>query len=52
MKLSCCDWLDRVRSLTKTRQYIDVMDHISLIYAENKTELSGPIWPGTVCDEN
>ena len=25
---------------------------MSLVYAENETELSEPIWLGVVCDEN
>ena len=42
-KLSCCDWLDRVRSLIKTRQDNDVIDHMGLDYAKTEIELSGPI---------
>ena len=52
MKQSFHDWLNQVWFLTKTKQDNDVNDHISLVYVEIKTELLGPISPGTVCDEN
>lgn len=39
-KLRCPDRLDRVRSMMKTRQDMDMTDHTSSFYAENETELS------------
>ena len=36
----------------KTKQDNDVIDRIDVVYVENKTELSWPIGPSTVCDEN
>ena len=51
MKLSCHDRLDRVWSMTKTRQDNDMTDHIVLFYTKYKTELLGPIYPGVVFDE-
>lgn len=36
MKLSYRDQLDYVRYVTKTRQYNDMTDHISLIYDKSK----------------
>ena len=36
----------------KTRQHSDVTDSIDLVYVETKTKLSGPVWPGAICDEN
>ena len=36
----------------KTRQDNDVTDHIGLLYAKIESELSGPISPGVVYDEN
>ena len=36
----------------KTKHNNDMIDHIGLVYAETKTELSGLIWPSVVCDEN
>ena len=38
--------------MTKTRWESDVVNLISLVYAETKIELSGPILPSTICDEN
>ena len=52
MKSSYNDLLDRVRSVMKTWQDIDVINRIGLVPAEKKTELLGPIWLGVVCDEN
>lgn len=34
---------DQVRFVMKTRQDNDVIDRISLVYAENETQLSRPI---------
>ena len=31
---------------------LDMSDHIGLVYAEIETELSRPIWPSAVYDEN
>ena len=36
----------------KTRQDNDMTDHIGLLHSKIETELLGPIWSGTVCDEN
>lgn len=36
----------------KTRHDNDLTDHIGLIYAKTKNELSGPIGPSVVYDEN
>ena len=52
MKLSYCDRLYHVWSMTKSKQENNVSDRISLVYAKIKTELSRPIWPSAVCDEN
>ena len=39
-------------SLTKTRQYNNVINRISVVYVENNIELSWPIGLGTNYDEN
>lgn len=52
MKLSCCDRSKWVWSLTKTRQDNNMIYHIGLVYYKNDTELSIPIEPSAVCDEN
>lgn len=36
----------------KTKQDNNVTDHIGVVYAENETELSWPIGPDAVCEEN
>ena len=51
MKLRYRDWSDCVRFVTKTRDDNDMIDHISLVYAEIETELLWPIWPCAICDE-
>ena len=38
--------------MTKTRQDNDVIDCISMVYAETESELSGPIELGVVCYQN
>ena len=38
--------------VTKIRQDNDVIDRIGLVYAKIEIELSGPIIPGAVYDEN
>ena len=50
MKLSCHVRSNWERSMMKTRQDNDMTDCISLVYAETKTKLSGPIRLGEVCD--
>ena len=52
MKVSCQDRSIWVRSVTKFRQKNDVTDCTSVVYAKNKIELSWPIRPSVVCDEN
>lgn len=49
--LNCCDQLDRMQFVIKTRQDKDVTDCIGMVYAKTKTELLGPIEPGMVCYE-
>ena len=39
MLLNYQDQLDSVLSMTKVRQYNDVIDHIGLLYVENEIEL-------------
>ena len=51
-KLSYRDWSDRVRFVIKTKLNNDVIDSTDLVNIETKTELSGHIKPGAVCDEN
>lgn len=51
MKLSYYNHLDRLWSVTKTRQDNDVINHIGLVYIKNDNELSGPIGPSAVNDE-
>ena len=29
-----------------------MINGVSLVYAKIETEMSGPIWPSAVCDEN
>ena len=36
----------------KNRQDNDLVDLIGAVYAKNKIELSWPIKPGVICDEN
>lgn len=36
----------------KTKQENDMIDHLSLVYAKTKIEMSGSIWLGVVYDEN
>ena len=36
----------------KTKQDNDVIEHTSMVYIENNSELSWPIKPGVVCEEN
>ena len=43
---------DRVQSVKKTRQEIDVIDSTCAIYIENNTELSWSIGLGVDYDEN
>ena len=38
--------------MTKTRWESDVVNLISLVYAETKIELSGLVWPNAIYDEN
>ena len=38
--------------MTKMKQDNNVIDHTSLLYTENETELSCPIGQGTVYDQN
>lgn len=38
--LNCQDQLDRVQSVTKTKQDNEVTDHIGVVYAKNETKLS------------
>ena len=42
-KLRCHDRSNQVQFMTKTKQDNDVIDCISLIYVETKTELLGPL---------
>ena len=52
MKLRCHDWSNPVRSMMKTRQDDDIIDHTGVVYAKNKTKLSWPIKPTAFYDEN
>lgn len=36
----------------KTIEDNDVTDRVGLVNAKTKTELSEPIWPSAICDEN
>ena len=36
----------------KTIEDNDVTDRVGLVNAKTKTELSRPIWPSAICDEN
>ena len=38
--------------MTKTRQDNNMTNSTGVVYAENDTELSWPIWSGANCDEN
>ena len=38
--------------MIKTKQDNDMSNHTSAIYTEKETELSWPIGPSAVCDEN
>lgn len=50
MKLSYRDQLDRVRSMTKTRQDNGMTDHTYVVYVEKEIELLWLIRPSAVCD--
>ena len=50
--MNCWDLFDRVWFVMKIRQYNDVTDHTSVVYAENDTELLWSIGQGAVCDKN
>ena len=50
MKLSCCDQLDQVLSVMKTKIH-DMTNLISEVYVENDTQLSWPIRSGADYDE-
>lgn len=52
MKLSYLDRLDQLQFVMKTRQDIDMIDRIGMIFVENDTELSWLYEPGVVYDEN
>lgn len=52
MKLNCHDQSSQVRYVMKTKKDNDMTDCTEVIYTKNKTELSWPIGPGVVCDEN
>ena len=52
MKLSYCDRLDRVWSITKNKEDNYVTNHVSLVHIETETELLGPIWSCAIYDEN
>ena len=43
MKMSCCDRLDWVPLVTKTRKDNDMINQIGLLYSKSETQLSGPI---------
>ena len=43
------DWMQFVR---KTKHDNDLTNHVVVVYAENETELSGPIGLGAICNEN
>ena len=51
LKLNCQDLSNRVQSVMKTRQGIDLTDRTDVVYAKNEIELSRPIGRGAVCDE-
>ena len=40
MILNCCDWLDKVQSIMKTKQDNDMTNRTDVIYVENDIELS------------
>ena len=40
MIMNYCDLLDRVQSVTKTKQDDDVTNRIGVVFAENNTKLS------------
>ena len=52
MKLSYCDRLNQVLSVTKTKQDNDVIGHIGVVFAKNDIVLSWLIESSAVCDEN
>ena len=52
MKLSCCDRLSWVHSVTKTKQDNDVIDCKRATYAKKEIELLWPIRLGADCDQN
>ena len=51
-KLNCWDLYDWVRSMMRIKQDNDMSDPTSVVYAENKTNLSWSIEPYTVRDKN
>ena len=38
--------------MIKTKQDNNITDHIGMVYADTETELSVPIWPTMIYDEN
>lgn len=50
-KLNCQNWLDKMQSITKTRQDNDVTNCIGVIYTEKDIELLLLIRQGTIYDE-
>lgn len=51
-KLRCCDWLDLVRSVIKTRQDNNMIDRIGMIYVEDETKLLWLMGLGVIYYEN
>ena len=51
-RLSCCDWLDQVSFVKKTKQDNKMTDRTIAVYVENDIELSCLIGSGVNCDEN
>ena len=46
------DQLNQIRSIMKTKQDNDLINHTCIIYDENYIKLLGPIGSSAVCDEN
>ena len=52
LKLNYCDLSNRVWSMMKPMQENDVTDSTNAVHVKNEINLSWPIEPGAVCDEN
>ena len=52
MKMSCCDWWDRVHFFMKNRKDNNMIDRTCVVHAKNDTQLLWPIGLCAICNKN